>query len=525
ESEFAGAIGCHYFHANDERAIAWLVQAAEQAQSVYEPATTIDYATKAIEFALRVGAEPPVEAYCLRGHAHDVLGDYDAARTDLRTVLEISRNNGDPLKEWDALIDLGALWAESDYSRSGPLYQSALELAQALGDDRKIAHSLNRVGNWRINVGDPKTAREAHQQALEIFDRLGDANGRAETLDLAGLASYLSGDFVASARYSRQAIDMFRQSGNDRHLASSLSLLALSGGGLDQETSPSARGTPGEWLDHANEALEIARKIGWRAGEAFALIVAGAAYADHGRPGDGIARLERARDYAVRIGHHQWSVAATSDLGITLANVLQWEEARDLLLEALAMARELGSEYWTRTTASHLMVTHIALGDLDAAAVVLDEAFSVDDSIDSLGQRKLWFGAAHLALARGNSQEALAIADRLLETAPGRADDEVVPDLALLRGRALLASGNGRAAIPELTAAGRIAGEGRDPLTLWRLRAVLAAIARESGDEVSATKELDLARQTIESIALQLDANERGRIFRQRAANYLEAAL
>jgi predicted ATPase len=45
--ERAGRIGHHYFQANDERAITWLVRAAEQAQRVYEPNAVIEVLTQA----------------------------------------------------------------------------------------------------------------------------------------------------------------------------------------------------------------------------------------------------------------------------------------------------------------------------------------------------------------------------------------------------------------------------------------------------------------------------------------------
>ena len=520
-SEFAGAIGCHYYQADDPRAIAWLVMAAEQARSVYEPATVIDRAGKAIDLSASLGLEAPVEALHLRGHAYDMLGDYVAARTDLQSVLDIARSRADQSQEWEALIDLGSLWAESDYSRAGPLFERAYDLARALQDDAKIGYSLNRLGNWKINTGIPKSALDAHQQALHIFEQLSDLAGLAETLDLLGLASYLTADFVASASSFRQAIEIFREAGDNRGLASSLSLLALSGGGFDTETSPAADGDPDEWIGIAHEALDLARLIGWRAGEAFALLTAGTIIAAHGDPGAGLDALRQGRELASKIGHHQWLVGATDHLGVVGMSLLQWDEARDYLAEALALARGLGSAYWTRSATSHLADLLIDVGELERAEKLLTDALEVDATLDSLGQRKLWFRVARLALARDDSTTALEVVDWLLATAPGKQPGDAVPALSMLRGQALAGQGLFEAATVELQAAASQASAERNRALVWRIQATLAGVYLANGDERQAGRAVDDARATVNVIAGQIPDEAVRDVFLARAGELI----
>src|SRR5262245_66214012 len=64
------------------------------------------------------------------------------------TVRPVALNScGDRGAEWQALIDLGFLWASRDYARTGDYFRSALALARALGDSATIAQSLNRISN------------------------------------------------------------------------------------------------------------------------------------------------------------------------------------------------------------------------------------------------------------------------------------------------------------------------------------------------------------------------------------------
>ncbi|MFW6074169.1 MAG: tetratricopeptide repeat protein, partial [Chloroflexota bacterium] len=340
-------------------------------------------------------------------------------------------------REWQALHDLGILWLGRDYMKAGALLQEALELAREVGDDRKIARSLNRYGNWRVNVGDPRRAREAHQEALVIFERLNDKTGLAETLDLLGLASYLTADFRGSVATFKQAIPLFRKLGDVRGLSSSLAMMALSGGTFDSDVAVAPPGSPEQWAGYSREAIDHARRIGWRAGEAFAMLVHGVVLAVHGEPGEALDVLERAKEVAESIGHRQWGLASTHQLGVLGLRHYCYEFAELHLTDALRQAKELGSSYWTRSVISHLADLYLDTDHLAKAESLIGDALGTDDAIDGLGQRKLWLRLARLELARGNPSRALSIADRLIATAPGWRRGDVIPFVGLIRGLAL----------------------------------------------------------------------------------------
>ena len=165
----------------------------------------------AIEAAQRLG-EPCAGLRHARGHGHELLGAFDAARKDYEAALEEARAQGRREAEWQALMDLGFLWAARDYAQTGAYLERAYELASLMNDSPTIAHSLNRVGNWYLNVDRLAEALRYHERALEIFQTLGDRSGTAETLDLLAMANFQNGDIVLSARYSARASELFRSS-------------------------------------------------------------------------------------------------------------------------------------------------------------------------------------------------------------------------------------------------------------------------------------------------------------------------
>src|SRR5262245_14492142 len=183
------------------------------------------------------------------------------------TVRPVALNScGDRGAEWQALIDLGFLWASRDYARTGDYFRSALALARALGDSATIAQSLNRIGNWHVNLLQPLDALRYHREALAIVETLHDQSGLAETLDLLGMASFQTGDWPSALGYSERAIALFRELDLRSGLASSLTVMTLLGGAYAHDTI-----VPGGWSVAAceaagDEALRIARDTAYRAG-------------------------------------------------------------------------------------------------------------------------------------------------------------------------------------------------------------------------------------------------------------------
>ncbi|HLT19306.1 MAG TPA: adenylate/guanylate cyclase domain-containing protein [Thermomicrobiales bacterium] len=507
-SEYTGDIAMHYFRAEDARGVDWLLRAAEQAQAVHQPELVADYAGKALQLTNRLDAPLPGRALLMRGHARDVLGDFDGARADLEALADLANELGDLELKWGAHLELGAIWAVKDYHRAGAHVRDALATAHLIGDESKVAHSLNRMGNWHVNVGKPGNALRAHEQARAIFQRLGDSTGIAETLDLVGLAYYLTGDFGRSDATYRESIAMFRESGNRRGLSSSLAMLALTGAAVDTETVPRAAGPLDERFAAARESIEIARSISWRAGESFALLVFGELVLAYGHAGQGLAQVFEALERARAIAHEQWTIAATAALGGIAMDTCNWERACEYVTDTLERARELGSAYWTAVGVSRLVDWYLAHGDLEGAASLLDAHIGPRPRLDYIGQRKLWYRRGNLALARGNAHEALEIADLLLESAPGMTPGMVIPRLGLLRGMALLALGQETDALEELRAVVAESVATGDWLREFQSRAALARAHEALGESSQAALERQRASQIRERVTAQLPDGE-----------------
>src|SRR5260370_30627531 len=205
---------------------------------MYASRAAIEHLTRALAAAQHASIIPPATLSRLRGRSYETLGDFEQARLDYETTVQRATAVGDRNAEWQAVMDLGFLWAQRDYAQTGTYYQRALTLARQMGDPLTLARSLNRLGNWHVNIEQPREALGYHQEALTLFQQAHDSHGIAETYDLLGMTATLGGDLLQGTAYYQQAIVLFQELDDRKGLASSLSTFMIlgDGGGYATET-------------------------------------------------------------------------------------------------------------------------------------------------------------------------------------------------------------------------------------------------------------------------------------------------
>src|SRR5205085_4578557 len=273
---------------------------------------------------------------------------------DYKTTLQMAQRAGDGHGEWQALMDLGFLWAERDYTQTGAYCQQALALARRMDDPLTLAHNLNRLGNWHVNIEQPREALHYHQEALTLFQQAHDSPGIAETYDLLGMTATLGGDLVQGAAYCQQAVALFRELDDRQGLASSLTLLAELGGIYQSETLIPAPISFADSLHFGEQALKAARESGQRSAEADTLVSLGHYLGPRGEYARALEVVQASLALAEQIEHRQWMTFGYWELGVLYLELLALSEARQHLEQALVMAQEIGSRHWIRVVTGFL---------------------------------------------------------------------------------------------------------------------------------------------------------------------------
>jgi DNA-binding NarL/FixJ family response regulator len=511
----------HHFHMAEQwdEAYYYCRRAGQRALALNAPQSASDLLTRALSAAERLAVTPRADLLRSRGQAYEALGEFELARADYERAFATAREAGDGEAEWQSLIDLGFLWVGRDYGRAGDYFRHASDVAALLDNEELQARSLNRLGNWLVNIGRAREGIPLHEQALAIAERRGDDAARAATLDLLGMANGLHGNQPESLRRYRECFVLYRQLEDREGLATAL---AGASAWFSPQLSDASHVT--EWSEEealrvTEEALTLSMSLASVSGQMFAHMSAGQLLIDIGRFGDAATHAGMVRSLASETGHRQWLAAGEWELGLLAYRTFDTDTALQHLNVAREIAQELGSAWWIGNSYAQLARTHVLRGEPARAAAVL-EPILPEGEPDSLGLRRVCLAWAETLLALGRGEEALEVVDRLIATAPGISDASRMPTLRRTRGEILSALGRLDDARDALVQA-RTDADAAGTLGLrWMAEAALARhLWADHRDE--ATVAMTRARDAIDAIAAMNDDETTRERFREGALSRL----
>jgi len=511
----------HFYEAGAwEKALDYSQRAGQKALSLYAISAAAEHFTRALESARQLGRRPPLALYLERGHAYETLGDFERARADFESALELAQANGDRPTAWQALIDLGALWASRDYERTGEYFRRASEAARELGDAAILARSLNRLGNWHMNVEQMSEARQCHREALAIFEAANDRRGLAETLDLLGITDGMAGDLLQATTHYERAVALFRELDDRGGLASSLIVLAPRGAIYMQNVGVWPDSNYAGRVRDSELALQIARETNSRPAEALARAWLALCLATGGEYAHAIELAGQSIEISDEIGHRQFMAITRWAAGALYLDLLALSTAREHLEQALTLARQSNATHWVRIASGFLASTHILPNELTRAKTVLSAALTPSTPMQASGQRQAWAAYAELLMAQGRPDEALKVIEQLISSAAGieSQGEHAIPRLGLLRGEALAALGRIEEAEAVLNAARETALRQDARPMIWRTRAALSRFYRAQGRREEMEREAETAKTLIHGLAANVPAGPLRDQFLSRAS-------
>ncbi len=518
-------VAYHFYAAGVwEKAFSYARLAGERALALYAPRVAIEQFTRALKATHHVKTTPLAPLYRLRGQAYETLGDFEHARADYERVLTTAHDAGEGEMEWQAVMDLGFLWAERDYQRAGSFFREAVQRASTLSHPTLYAHSLNRLGNWLVNTGQIAEGLEAHQQALDVFHAQQDQVGMAQTFDLLGMALAWTGNFVEGRQQQERAIALFRLLDDKKGLISTLPNASIGISPATAETAFVLVRSPEECERDTTEAAELAHQIDWPAGEAYAELTTGLLLASFGQFGKALAHMHKGFQIAQEIEHQQWLVAAYSNFGQIYVLLLEPALALHYLESGWKLAKTLGSAWWMDTILASQALAFLQTGKLKQAEAALQRAMTREQEPRTLSQRRVSWVWGELALARGEARIAVQITERLIASAPGNLHTRPIPRLLKLKGEALVALKRLEEAVEALEEAKRGASERREAPLLWHIHGSLGRVYRLLKREHEASNAVIAAREGVESLSQTIDDAGLREHFLQRALASLPKA-
>jgi len=220
---------------------------------------------------------------------------------------------------------------------------------------------------------------------------------------------------------------------------------------------------------------------------------------------------------AIEIEHQQWILGAQSILAHIYVLMLESPLALHHLDAGMPLAEKVGSAWWMGSIGVCQALAYLLEGQPKQAEATLQAAMAREQEPRTLTERRLAWVWGELALAQGEPQVALQIAERLIASAPGELRTQPIPRLLKLKGEALVALRRPSEAAQAFEEAKQGALERREVPLLWQIHCSLGRVYRLLRRDQEARNVLADAREGIESLAQTIGDAELREHFRQRA--------
>jgi ATP/maltotriose-dependent transcriptional regulator MalT len=419
---------------------------------------------------------------------------------------------------------------QSDLPLAAALIDESAGIARRIGGSRVLADAQCIRGIIARNVGDLGQAVKYFEESRFVSHEHG--HSAIEFYNLLNLALVaLEREDARAEQFGIESLALAERIGHMRGKASALNVLGsvlatlahLRCASHVYDTLAGAAAPSERAMVESEEALRIARAIGWRSGEAYAACEVAACSSAEGQYGRAFVAVNVGQAIAEELEHRGWLTVAHSTRGLLDLDLLDSHAARRNFEHGVEQARGGGGAHLSGIAVALLAQAHLLDGDASHAETVLLEVLDPQRPVETLTQTLLLAAYGEVRLAQGGAAQALDIADRLTTWAAAHGDAGVAPRLSGLRGEALAALGQPAEAEVALRAAIEAARHLRARPCLWRLQLALGRLLHTRGRRHEAQGEYAAARSIVGELASTIPDEAQRDAFRSRAASRLPA--
>lgn len=294
----------------------------------------------------------------------------DALRQYLRARQVIARSDGDrTVQQYRLACSLARIYARQGRpSERLAEISRMLQLAEALGDKKKVGEAHIFQSAYFIGSGDYLSGRQAADEALMVLNEINDEQGAAEARLALGEACEHLARHDEALQHLRAAADMFQHHGNRTGLADAVRLQALVH--LHRNDYPEA-------LAQAEQAVALYKQSGDRIGEDEALRYIGDIHHARGEYEEALEVYESVLRIRRQIGNRAREGGALGDMGDVHLFVGNYQESLELHCQSLAIDEEVGYRYGQAWCHHDIGVIRSNLAEWEAAQRELQLALAL----------------------------------------------------------------------------------------------------------------------------------------------------
>jgi tetratricopeptide (TPR) repeat protein len=502
----------HHFveGAASRRALPYLIMAADAALQLHATAEAVAFYERAIPIAIENKETPDkiTPIYVRRGRALELQSKFREADETYRDMEQRALAYGDKKMELEAIVAQGKLRANvttlHDPAAARALMARALPLARDL-DDRpaEVRILWNLVNTDRFDLNSLEDAVQHGERAIVMARELGLEE------ELAYLLNDLSDIYGTVGRIKDawgvldEAQTRWRAIGNEPMLADTLSNTAMW-----YQLSGRIRAA----RESAEEAYAITTRIHNIWGQAYSLAMHGIVIFQLGEIGPAIEELMLATEKAREAHFIGGQVICRSYLAMIYSYLDNHDEAERVALPGVDLAREQLPQF-AAMPISRLAIARIFQGNLEGAASLLDDPLTSLEKQQFFVENDVKLARCEFALARGDLDQAIAIAREATQRLGELGYDAWLPEMKACQARAHIVKSESPEARRLLSEA-VVAARAMDlKAACWRYLALWAALEDREGHEEAAADLYRQAQQEIDSLLPHLQPDSLRHLF------------
>jgi predicted ATPase len=253
--EVIGDLAFHYYHCrHKEKALSYLLKAAEMAKEKYSNEEAIKFYIQALEFE-----DDDLKRFKIFesiGDIYSIIGEYAKSiesfknamdltedkkkkaqniakiggvferKGDIDEAIRISHEALDLVKDEDckeealALRNIGVShWLKGELPKAHKFLGKSMQIREKIGDQKGVVTCLNDIGRVHKVSGEFDEAREYYDKALKISEKIDDQAGIALSLKNIGTIHHMIGDLHKAIEYYERSLKIEEKIGNQSNIA------------------------------------------------------------------------------------------------------------------------------------------------------------------------------------------------------------------------------------------------------------------------------------------------------------------
>ncbi len=346
-------IAYHYYKAEDERAVEYLLDAGDKSKDKYANIEAERFYRNALSI-MGEGDKRSIRAHEGMGDVLVTIGEYDDALENYKNALEIEDDNKNKARLYGKIA--GVYTVKGEFNVSIEYADEGMSLTTE--DDVEVCGLLNRKGWAYIRQGNYDTAMDIFEEERVLSERLDEKKDYAQALHDTGSINLMKGDYDEGEDYLKKALTIRKKIEDVKGMANSLNNIGNSHyfiGQLDKA------------LQYFQSSLEMREEMGDKNGIAGLLSNLGVIYGNKGELDKALQYYQRSLEMHEEIGDKHGIALSFNNIGLIYSDKAELDRALQYFQRSVEMKEGIGDKYGIADSFNNIGSIYRYKGELDNA--------------------------------------------------------------------------------------------------------------------------------------------------------------